>query len=137
MNAQQLIQEADKQSFGDFKVFFQSRQTKPLEFVETAGGCNPTALTDITRCVPSKDKTADNSKSPIKSQIVISGGDKFVARQEIKHPAVVSERVFSPLPSLDSQHSLMPRTLNYTKLNQARTNLNVQSAFKDLGIEVL
>jgi len=32
---------------------------------------------------------------------------------------------------------LKPRTLNYSKLNKARTNLEVDKAFKDLGIEIL
>jgi hypothetical protein len=66
-----------------------------------------------------------------------------VARQEIKHPAMVSKGFSTPIkdsPSfvpLEPHHSLMPRTLNYSKLNQARTNLQVQKDFKDLGIEVL
>jgi hypothetical protein len=75
-------------------------------------------------------------KSPIKSQIVISGGDKFVARQEIKHPAVDTSKGFSPLPSGFS-NSLMPRTFNFTKKQEAITNLETSKAFKDLGIEVL
>jgi len=77
-------------------------------------------------------KVTREAQSPMK----FSRGDKFVARQEIKHPAIIPKgsHTFYPDGNLDS---LMPRTFNYTKLNQARTNLNVQSAFKDLGIEVL
>ena len=81
-------------------------------------------------------KVVMEAQSPKVNNSLSSKGDKFVARQEIKHPALVSRKVESLFPSHIHQ-SLMPRTLNYSKLNQARTNLNVQSAFKDLGIEVL
>jgi hypothetical protein len=90
-------------------------------------------------------KVVKEAQSPIKSQLVISGGDKFVARQEIKHPQVCDkvfvtsfqEEVSGSQLSSSLHSSLMPRTFNYSKLNQARTNLQVQKDFKDLGIEVL
>ena len=86
-------------------------------------------------------KVTREAQSPIN----LTKGDKFVARQEIKHPQVCDkvfvtsfqEEVSGEQLSSSLHNSLMPRTLNYSKLNQARTNLNVQSAFKDLGIEVL
>jgi hypothetical protein len=77
-------------------------------------------------------KVTREAQSPIK----FSKGDKFVARTGNKHQQVSSEG-FCESSFTPSPHSLMPRTLNYSKLNQARTNLNVQSAFKDLGIEML
>ena len=84
-------------------------------------------------------------KSPIKSQLVISGGDKFVARQEIKHPQVCDkvfvtsfqEEVSGSQLSSSFHSSLMPRTFNFTKKQEAITNLETSKAFKDLGIEVL
>jgi cell division protein YceG involved in septum cleavage len=33
--------------------------------------------------------------------------------------------------------SLMPQTFNFTKINNARINLETEQAFKDLGIEIL
>jgi hypothetical protein len=54
-------------------------------------------------------------------------GDKSVARQEIKHPQ-------SGFLTSFHHHSLMPQTLNYTKLNNARRNLEWQQAEKELGL---
>lgn len=66
-------------------------------------------------------KLAMEAQSPIKSRLVISGGDKFV------------EQDFN-VPNVNCQ---TPRTLNYTKLNNARRNLEWQKAQKELGITIL
>ena len=79
-------------------------------------------------------------KSPIKSQIVISGGDKFVARQETKHPALVCKKVLSPLPSHSTQ-SLMPRTsdlLSKININNIKNTETFKGdVIRSMGIEVL
>jgi len=63
-------------------------------------------------------KVTREAQSPIKLPKVITKGDKFV------------EKDFD-VPSISNT---TPRTLNYSKLKQARTNLQVQKDFKDLGI---
>lgn len=69
------------------------------------------------------------SLSPIK----ISRGDKFVARTGNKIPAIGSIWLSESNLS-QSYQSLMPRTLNYTKLNESRRNLEWQQAEKELGL---
>jgi hypothetical protein len=81
-------------------------------------------------------KVTREAQSPLK----FTRGDKFVARQEIKHPAMVSKGFSIPIrdsPSfvpLEPHHSLMPRTLNYSKLNNARRDLEWKKAEKELGL---
>ena len=58
-------------------------------------------------------------------------GDKFVARK-----GNVPECSNTVYPS-ESNTSLKPRTLNYTKKQEAINNLEAQKVLKDLGIEVL
>jgi len=72
--------------------------------------------------------------SKVNNSTSSTGDKRFVARQEIKHPALVCKKVLSPLPSHSTQ-SLMPRTLNYSKLNKAREDLAWQKEMKQLGIK--
>jgi hypothetical protein len=62
-------------------------------------------------------KVVMEAQSPIKLQSEITRGDKFVASE--------------------SNTSLMPRTFNYTKKQEAINNLEAPKVLKDLGIEVL
>ena len=83
-------------------------------------------------------KVTREAQSPIN----ITKGDKLSARMSSKTTQVCDKGFFTSFHrnavSDDTLHNSLKRTtLNYTKLNQARTNLQVQSAFKDLGIEVL
>ena len=82
-------------------------------------------------------KVTREAQSPLK----FTRGDKFVARTGNKHQQVCDKVFYTSfhgnIVSGDALHNSLKRTtLNYSKLNQARTNLQVQSAFKDLGIEV-
>jgi hypothetical protein len=63
-------------------------------------------------------------------------GGRFVARQETKHPQVCPSGFvrLKQTPLLSADNSLKPRTLNYTKLNNARRNLEWQQAEKELGL---
>jgi hypothetical protein len=77
------------------------------------------------------------AQSPIKSQSVISWGEKLVARTGNKIPARKNDTRFNPHCSSITSFSLTPQAFNYTKLNNARRNLQVQKDLKDLGIEML
>ena len=108
MNAQQLVNETPSQTF-EFSTFWKSNNSSQV-----------------------------NTNSHQED-------DKFVARTGNKHQQVCDkvfvtsfqEEVSGEQLSSSLHSSLTPRTLNYSKLNQARTNLQVQKDFKDLGIEVL
>lgn len=79
-------------------------------------------------------KLTREAQSTIKSRLVISGGDKFVARQgNNQYPQDVSEGSSTSYPSKPNT-SLKPQTLNYTKLNNARRNLEWQQVEKELGL---
>ena len=114
MNAQQLIQETTKESFGDFKVFFKSQSSK------------------VNNLPHSEQK-----------------GDEFVARQgNIEYPQARSTKGFTPLLTTKEPNNslsleapldptLMPQTLNFTKLNNARRDLEWQKEMKELNIQQL
>jgi hypothetical protein len=67
------------------------------------------------------NKVVKEAQSPIKSQLVISGGERLV-EQDFNVPNV---------------NCRTPRTLNYTKLNEARRDLEWQKIQKDLQIPTL
>jgi hypothetical protein len=67
------------------------------------------------------NKVVKEAQSPIKSQLVISGGERLV-EQDFNVPNV---------------NRRTPRTLNYTKLNEARRDLEWQKIQKDLQIPTL
>jgi len=127
MNAQQLLDNSEvtitltgnvQQGMSSLAVSFEHLASQP-----TVG-----ELRKVTR----------EAQSPIK----FSRGDKLSARMQ-SETAQGCDKVFSTsfrgnIVSDDALHNSLKRTtLNYSKLNQARTNLQVQKAFKDLGIEVL
>jgi hypothetical protein len=63
-----------------------------------------------------------------------TGNFKSVARATNKLNSCQPETLF------EANHrtgSLMPQTFNFTKINNARINLETEQAFKDLGIVVL
>ena len=79
-------------------------------------------------------KVVMEAQSPKVNNSLSSKGDtKFVARERTKHFPLVNKKVSMPLPSHPIQ-PLMPQTFNYTKINNARRNLEWQKAQKELGI---
>jgi hypothetical protein len=96
-------------------------------------------------------KVVMEAHSPKVNNSISSTGDKrFVARTRSETLQASSNEGFTPLSTTEetsnsvspsseapSERPLKPRTLNYSKLNKARTNLEVDKAFKDLGIEIL
>jgi hypothetical protein len=74
------------------------------------------------------------AQSPIKSQSVISWGDKSVARTGNKIPARKDDTRFNPNCSSITSFSLIPQTFNYTKINTARRNLAWQQVEKELNL---
>ena len=76
-------------------------------------------------------KVTREAQSPLK----FTRGDKFVARTGNKYQQVFSEGLGHLNTSFPSEpHSLMPRTLNYSKLNNARRDLEWKKAEKELGL---
>ena len=72
------------------------------------------------------------------SPINITKGDKSFARMHSKSAQVddVGSHTFYPTSS-NFSHPLKRTTFNYTKLNEARRNLEWEQASKELGIEVI
>ena len=76
-------------------------------------------------------------------------GDEFVARQgNIEYPQARSTKGFTPLLTTKEPNNslsleapldrpLMPQTLNFTKLNNARRDLEWQKEMKELNIQQL
>lgn len=91
-------------------------------------------------------KLTREAQSPIKSQLVISGGDKFVARQETKHPQVCDSGFHTSFQKnivlSDSLHNpLTPRTsdlLSKININNIKnTETYKGDVIRSMGIEML
>lgn len=73
-------------------------------------------------------KTLSDLKKRIDEINQFTGNSKSVAR---------TGNINTSTEFVSPNSSLMPQTFNFTKINNARINLETEQAFKDLGIERL